>query len=147
VEEIPTGLSAFLTALAARDGARAAARFAEYVILESPIVLEPVVGRDQVAEAVSQILDVLDVYVVAHIIAGDGCFAVATNITIGSTELDGMDLIGINAEGKVASLVMHLRPMPAVVTLQNRLAAASGEPLLVLTEEPQGGRHDQRRKR
>ena len=58
VEEIPAGLSAFLTALAARDGVRAAARFAEYVILESPIDMEPVVGREQVAEAVSQILDV-----------------------------------------------------------------------------------------
>ena len=135
MEEIPSGLSAFLAALRARDAARAAARFAEYVILESPIDVEPVVGREQVAKSVAQLLDALDVFTVAHIIAGDGCFAVATNLTIGSTELDGMDLIGINAEGKVASLVMHLRPMRAVVTLQNRLATATGKPLLVLTEE------------
>lgn len=135
MEEIPTGLSAFLAALEARNGARAAARLAEYVILESPIDVEPVVGRQHVAAAVSRILDVVDEIIVAHVIAGDGCFAVATTLTIGNTELDGMDLIGINAEGKVASLVMHLRPLRAVVTLQNRLAAAGGTPLLVLTEE------------
>lgn len=134
VEEIPAGLSAFLAALRARDAIGAAAQLAEYVILESPIDVEPVVGRKQVAKVVSEILDVLDEFTVTHIIAGDGCFAVTTNIKMGTAELDGMDLIGINAEGKVASLSIHLRPMPAIVALQNRLAAASGTPLLVLTE-------------
>jgi hypothetical protein len=135
VEEIPAGLSAFLAALRARDAASAAAQLAEYVILESPIDVEPVVGREQVAKVVSQILDVFDEFTVTHIISGDGCFAVATNIKIGATELDGIDLIGINAEGRVASLSIHLRPMRAIVALQNRLAHANGKPLLVLTEE------------
>lgn len=98
------------------------------MILESPIDAEPVVGREQVVKAVARILDVVDEFTVTRIIAGDGCFAVATNIRIGTTELDGIDLIGINAEGKVASLAIHLRPMRAVVALQERLAPASGKP-------------------
>ena len=135
VEEIPAGLSAFLAAVQARDATSAAAQLAEYVILESPIDVEPLVGRAQVAQMVSQFLDVFDEFTVTHIISGDGAFAVLTNIKIGTTEIDGIDLIGINAEGKVASLSIHLRPMRAVIALQNRLARAGGLPVLTLTEE------------
>jgi RNA polymerase sigma-70 factor (TIGR02947 family) len=137
VEEIPAGLSAFLAAVRARDATSAAAQLAEYVILESPIDAEPVVGRQQVAKVVSQLLDVFDEFTITQIISGDGHFAVVTNIRIGTAEIDGIDLIGINAEGKVASLSVHLRPLRAIVALQNRLAPASGMPALTLTEEHQ----------
>lgn len=134
MDEIPAGLSAFLAALQTRDGTSAAAQLAEYVILESPIDVVPCVGREQVAKVVSEILDVVDEFTVTHIISGDGYFAVVTNIRIGETEIDGIDLIGVNAAGKVASLSIHLRPMRAIVALHNRLAPASGMPVLTLTE-------------
>lgn len=138
VEEMPAGLSAFLAAVQARDATTAAAQLAEYVILEGPINVAPFVGREQVAKVVSQLLDVFDEFTVTQIISGDGHFAVVTNIRIGTTEIDGIDLIGINAEGKVASLSIHLRPLRAIVALHNRLAQASGIPVLTLTEEHQG---------
>jgi hypothetical protein len=135
VDQIPARLSAFLAALQASDASSAAAQLAEYVILESPIDVAPIVGREQVAKTVSQILGVVDEFTVTEIISGDGHFAVVTNIKIGTTDVDGIDLIGINAEGKVASLSIHLRPMRPIVALQNRLAAATGLPVLTLTEE------------
>lgn len=135
MEEIPEGLSAFLAALQARNGLGAAAHLAEYVILESPIDVEPVVGRKQVAKALAQIVDVIDEFTVAHIICGDGHFAVATDIKVGTTELDGIDLVGINAEGKVASLSMHLRPTRGIAALQNRLTPDGGKPVPVLTQQ------------
>lgn len=135
MEEIPAGLSTFLAALQARDATSAAAQLAEYVILENPIDVEPVVGREQVAKVMSEILGIFDEFTVTHIIAGDGHFAIATNIKIGTTELDGIDLIGINSVGKVASLSLHLRPMRALVALQDRLATISGKPGPALTEE------------
>ncbi|WP_193047826.1 hypothetical protein [Mycolicibacterium baixiangningiae] len=119
----------------ARDAANAAAHLAEYVILEGPIAVEPYVGRAQVANVVSRVLEVIDEFTVTEIISGEGHFAVMTNIKIGTTEIDGVDLIGINAEGKVASLVIHLRPLRAIVALQNRLAPALAMPVLTLTEE------------
>lgn len=135
MDEIPAGLSAFLAAVQARDAASAAAELADYVILESPIDVEPFVGREQVAKVVSQILDVAESVTVNDIIVGDGHFAVVTTIKIGTTEMDGIELIGVNAEGKVASLSIHLRPMRAVVALHNRLVSVSGKPVLTLTEE------------
>lgn len=135
MDEIPAGLSAFLAGAQARDATNAAAHLAEYVILESPIAAEPYVGRAQVANVLSRTLEVIDEFTVTEIISGEGQFAVMTNIKIGTTEIDGMDLIGINAEGKVASLVVHLRPLRAVVALQNRLAPALAMPALTLTEE------------
>ena len=135
MDEIPAGLSAFLAAAQARDATSAAAQLADYVILEGPIDVEPFVGREQVAKVVSQLLVAIDEFTVTEIMSRDGHFAVLTNIKIGTTEIDGIDLIGINAEGKVASLSIHLRPMRAIVALQNRLARAGGMPVLTLTEE------------
>lgn len=135
MDEIPAGLSAFLAALQTRDATSATAQLAEYVIFENPFDVEPFVGREQVAKVVSQILDAIDEFTVTEIISGDGYFAVVTNIKTGTTEIDGVDLIGINAEGRVASLSIHLRPLRAIVALQNRLAPAIGMPMLTLTEE------------
>ena len=132
---MPAGLSAFLTAVQSRDATGAAAQLAEYVILESPIADVPYVGREQVGNVVARLIDAFDEFTVTEIIVGDGHFAVVTNARIGTTEIDGVDLVGINAEGKVASLSIHSRPLRAVVELQNRLAPALAMPVLTLAEE------------
>lgn len=135
MDEIPAGLTAFLAALQAHDAVGAAAPLAEYVILENPIAVRPILGRERVANVLAQLLEALDEFIVTEIISGDGYFAVVTNTRIGTTEIDGVDLIGINAEGKVASITVHLRPLHAIVALQNRLAPALAMPVLTLTEE------------
>lgn len=129
MEEIPAALSAFLAALRARDATSAATQLAPYVILENPIDPRPLVGRAPVTKALSRSLAVIDEYTVTHIIAGDGHFAVVTNIRVGTAELDGIDLIGINTEGRVASLVLHLRPVRTVVALQHGRAPLGGAPV------------------
>lgn len=134
MDEIPAGLSTFLAALRTRDAAGATAQLAEYVILENPFDVQPFVGREQVAKMLSQILAVVDEFTVTEVVAGEGCFAVLTTIKIGTTEIDGVDLISLNAESKVASLSLHLRPLRAIVALQNRLAPVSGMRMLTLTE-------------
>jgi hypothetical protein len=123
VDEIPAGLSAFLAAVLARDATDAAAQLAEYVILEGPIDVKPFVGRERVAQVMSQVLEAFDEFTITQIIPGDGDFAVVSNIKIGTTEMDAIALIGINAEGKVASLSIHLRPVRAIMALHERLAA------------------------
>ena len=105
------------------------------MILESPIADAPYVGREQVGNVVARLIDAFDEFTVTEIIVGDGHFAVVTNARIGTTEIDGVDLVGINAEGKVASLSIHSRPLRAVVELQNRLAPALAMPVLTLAEE------------
>lgn len=135
MDEIPAGLSAFLAAVQSRDAKGAAAQLAEYVILESPIADVPYVGREQVGNVIARLIDAFDEFTVTEIIVNDGYFAVVTNARIGTTEIDGVDLVGINAEGKVASLSIHSRPLRAVVELQNRLAPALAMPVLKVAEE------------
>jgi hypothetical protein len=135
VDDIPEGLSAFLAALRAGDAAHAAAHIAEYVILETPIDATPIVGRDSVQHTLAAILQVVDDLTIIETVSGDGSFVVVLSMKIDSEDVDGIALIGINAEGKVASLSSHLRPVRAVVALQNRLAALTGQPALRLIEE------------
>ena len=135
MDDIPRGLSAFLAALHAGDAAAAAAHIAEYVILETPINATPIVGRDRVQHMLAAVLEVVGQVTVVEILSGDGTFAVVISMKCGAEDLDGIELIGVNAEGKVASLSSHLRPVSAVVALQNRLAALTGQPALRLIEE------------
>ncbi len=134
MDDIPRGLSAFLAALHAGDAAGAAAHIAEYVILETPLDATPIVGRAEVQNMLAAILGVVDDVTVVEILPGDGIFAVVVSVKTGSEDLDGIALIGVNAEGKVASLSSHLRPVRAVIALQNRLAALAGRPGLRLVE-------------
>lgn len=134
MDDIPRGLSAFLAALHAGDAAGAAAHIAEYVILETPLDATPIVGRAEVQNMLAAILGVVDDVTVVEILPGDGIFAVVVSVKTGSEDLDGIALIGVNAEGKVASLSSHLRPVRAVIALQNRLAALAGRPRLRLVE-------------
>lgn len=134
-QSTPPGLTAFLAAVQARDAKRAAAHLAENVIMKSPIVAEPFVGRELVAVLVARLLDVFDRFEVIEILSRGDHFAVVVKIRVGDDEIEGVDVIALDDDGKVESLTIHLRPLPAIVALQNRLASALRMPVLALTQE------------
>jgi hypothetical protein len=130
---IPTGLTAFLDAMHAGDIDGVAAHTADNVTLKSPIVVEPFEGREQVMGVLSYLLDVADDFTVLEIMPGNGHFAVLVTITVGDTVVEGVDIMGVNSQGKVDAMSIQWRPLPAIVAVQNRLAPAIGIPVLTLT--------------
>ncbi|WP_142393474.1 nuclear transport factor 2 family protein [Mycobacterium sp. 4858] len=130
--DIPPYLKSFLEAMHARDATGAARHLAENVTLKSPIVVEPFVGRDQAAGILTYLLDIIDEFTVVDFLSSNEHFAAVFNIRAGSTNIEGMDYIHLDDAGKVDSMTISWRPLPAVVAVQNRLAPAIGVPPLAL---------------
>jgi hypothetical protein len=132
--EVPAGLTALLEALHAHDAERAAESLADDIVLKSPIFAEPFIGRDQAKGVIGHLLNAVDDFESTEIIGGNGKFAVLLKLKVGDTEVEGVDIVSVNDEGKVDSMTVQWRPLPAIVAVQNRLAPAVGVPVLTLTE-------------
>jgi hypothetical protein len=99
--------------------------FAEGVSFRSPVVFKPYEGREAVAAllgAVSQVFE--DFRYTDQVETGDVA-TLAFSARIGDRELDGIDLLRFDADGKVEEMAVYVRPMSGV----NALAEAMGRKL------------------
>jgi SnoaL-like protein len=99
--------------------------FAEGVSFRSPVVFKPYEGREAVATllgAVSQVFE--DFRYTDQVETGDVA-TLAFSARIGDRELNGIDLLRFNADGKVEEMAVYVRPMSGV----NALAEAMGRKL------------------
>lgn len=131
---VPPGLTALLDALHHHDADRASAHLADDIVLKSPIFAEPFIGREKATAVIVHLLNAVDEFQSTEILGADDTFAVVLTLRAGDTEVEGVDIVRVNGEGKVDSMTVQWRPLPAIVVMQNRLAPAVGVPVLTLTE-------------
>src|SRR3954469_11891095 len=103
--------------------------FTEDVVFRSPVVFKPYEGRDAVAlllGAVSQVFQ--DFRYTDQIETGDAA-ALAFSARAGDRELDGIDFLHFDDEGRVDRMAVYVRPMSGVNALaeamQKKLEEAS----------------------
>jgi SnoaL-like domain len=103
--------------------------FAEEVVFRSPVVFKPYEGRDAVAmllTAVSQVFE--DFRYTDQVETGDAA-ALAFSARVGDRELDGIDFLHFDADGRIARMEVFVRPMSGMHALaegmQKRLAEAA----------------------
>jgi SnoaL-like protein len=99
--------------------------FAEDVVFRSPVVFKPYQGRDAVAMllgAVSQVFE--DFRYTDQVETGDAA-ALAFSARVGDRELDGIDFLHFDDQGRVRRMEVYVRPMSGV----NALAAAMAKKL------------------
>jgi SnoaL-like domain len=132
--EVPTGLTALLDALHNHDADRAGDHLADDIVLKSPIFAEPFVGRGNATAVIRHLLNAVDDFESTGVIGGPETFAVVLKLRAGGTDIEGVDIVHVNAEGKIDAMTVQWRPLPAIVAVQNRLAPAVGVPVLSLTE-------------
>jgi hypothetical protein len=102
--------------------------FAKDVVFRSPVVFKPYEGREVVAMilgAVGQVFE--DFRYTDQVEAGDAA-TLAFSARIGDRELDGIDFLHFDAEGRVKQMAVYVRPMSGVNALaeamQKKLAEA-----------------------
>jgi hypothetical protein len=116
----------FREAAEAKDFSAIDELFAEDVVFRSPVVYKPYEGRDAVAMllgAVAQVLE--DFRYTDHVETGDAA-ALVFSARVGDRELDGIDFLHFDSEGRVDRMSVYVRPMSGVHALaeamQRRLA-------------------------
>lgn len=91
--------------------------FAEDVVFRSPVVFKPYEGREAVAlllGAVGQVFE--DFRYTDQVETGDAA-ALAFSARVGDRELDGIDFLHFDDEGRVSRMEVFIRPMSGMHAL------------------------------
>ena len=127
---------AFTSAIDAadRDGVRAA--LAEDVVFRSPVVFRPYEGHAMVSAILTEgAMNVFeDFRYIERFEEGDAA-ALIFEARVGDREVQGLDLLRFDAEGKIAELTVMVRPMSGL----NALAEAMGRQFERLGITPPAG--------
>src|SRR3954453_18650097 len=120
---------AFRAAAESKDFSAIDDLFTDDVTFRSPVVFKQYEGRDAVAMllgAVSQVFE--DFRYTDHLETG-GSAALCFSAKIGERELEGIDLLHFDGEGRINDMAVYVRPMSGVHALveamQKKLEEAS----------------------
>ena len=112
---------AFRAAAEGKDFSRADEILAPDVVFRSPVVFKPYEGREALAlilEAVIQVFE--DFRYVDQVETGDAAVLVF-KARVGDREVDGVDVLRFDAEGRVRELMVLVRPMSGVNALAEEM--------------------------
>jgi|SRR5215211_547615 len=115
--------TAFERAVRARDADAITAALAPDVRFRSPVVYRPYEGREAVSLVLRAVTEVFGEFeYVQRLEAGDGSIALIFRAKVGDRELDGLDLLRIDDEGRVSELTVMVRPMSGAQALATAMA-------------------------
>jgi SnoaL-like domain len=121
-----SGETTFERAVAAQDPDAIVAALAPDVVFRSPVVYRPYEGREAVGTVLRAVTRVFEEFeYVQRLEAPDGSVALIFRARVGEREIEGIDLLRFDDEGRVAELTVMVRPMSGI----NALAAAMADEL------------------
>jgi hypothetical protein len=113
----------FRAAAEAKDFSNLEEIFAEDVTFKSPVVFKQYEGREAVAMLLGAVVQVFeDFRYTDHTETGDTA-TLAFSAHVGDKELDGIDLLRFDADGKVKEMAVYVRPMSGVHALADGMKA------------------------
>src|SRR6266508_2072509 len=102
---------AFRKAAESKDFSAIEDLFAEDVTFKSPVVFKPYEGREAIGMLLGAVAQVfVDFSYTDHTETGD-CATLAFSARVGDRELDGIDLLRFDGEGKIREMQVYVRPM------------------------------------
>ena len=115
----------FRAAVESKDVSAIDVLFTEDVTFHSPVVFKPYEGREAVAMILGAVVQVFEDFRYTDQVETGDAAALAFSARVGDRELDGIDLLRFDGDGKVRELAVYVRPMSGV----NALAEAMGRKL------------------
>lgn len=98
----------------------------EDVVLHSPVLFRPFEGRDTVLVVLAHVAAVLEeLHYVSELSDGRGV-ALRFTARVGDRELEGIDFLELDEDGRVAELTVFMRPMSALTRFNERMAERLG---------------------
>jgi ketosteroid isomerase-like protein len=118
----------FRSAVERKDLSAVGGLFAEDVAFRSPVVFKPYEGREALGLLLGTVVQVFeDFRYVDQVESGDTAVLVF-EARVGDKQVDGVDILRFDAEGRIAEMMVMVRPMSGMHALaeamQERLEAA-----------------------
>jgi hypothetical protein len=98
----------------------------EDVELHSPILFRGFEGRDAVAAVLSHVAAVLEDLRYLDELHGERSVALRFEARVGDRELEGVDYLTLDEEGRVADLTVFMRPLSALTRFNEAMAERLG---------------------
>jgi hypothetical protein len=117
-------IHAFTAAMQCKDLQAMLTHMADDVILNTPLLAEPVKGKAALKQVVGPLLGVADQFEFREIMQGPRHVSSFFRLTVGPNELDGMDYWSLDEAGLIKEMTVLWRPIPAAMAVQNKLNAA-----------------------
>ncbi|HSS05020.1 MAG TPA: nuclear transport factor 2 family protein [Solirubrobacterales bacterium] len=116
----------FRLAAEAKDPEAMTATLRDDVVLHSPILFRGFEGREIVAQVLTHVAATLEDFAYTDELAEDGVVVLRFKARVGDRELEGIDFLELDAEGRVAELTVFMRPMSALTAFNEQMAARLG---------------------
>lgn len=103
--------------------------FADDVTFRSPIVFAPYEGREAIAVILGAVVEVFEDFRYTDQVESGDTAVLVFEARVGDRQLNGVDILRFDSEGRIGELMVMVRPMSGVNALaeamQARLAAAA----------------------
>jgi hypothetical protein len=95
--------------------------FAEDVVFRSPVVFKPYEGRQAVAMLLGAVVQVFEDFRYTDQVETKDSAALFFSARVGDKELDGIDYLHFDSEGRVDRMAVYVRPMSGVHALADAM--------------------------
>jgi SnoaL-like domain len=118
----------FRRAAEAKDLDRMVETLSEDVVLHSPILFRGFEGRDIVAQVLTHVAATLEDLTYVDELVDERTVALRFKARVEDRELEGIDFLELDEDGRVKELTVFMRPMSALTRFNERMAERLGVP-------------------
>jgi hypothetical protein len=112
----------FRAAAESKDFSAIEELFAEDVVFRSPVVFKPYEGRAAVAMLLGAVVKVFEDFRYTDQVETGDAAALAFTARVGDRDLEGIDFLHFDPEGRVKRMAVYVRPMSGVNALAEAMA-------------------------
>lgn len=112
----------FRAAVEAFDHEAIVATLADDVTMFSPVAHKPFEGRENVSGVLAAVMSTFTEFRYVDELEGDGTHALVFRAKVGDKDVQGLDHLVHDADGKVRELTVMLRPLSAIVAMGEAMA-------------------------
>jgi hypothetical protein len=112
-----SGADRFRAAAESGDGAGLLATLAPDVTFNSPVAFRPFQGSDAVGQVLAAVSETFEDFRYTDQLEGETAHALVFKARVDDKEIEGVDLLRLDPEGRVRELTVLVRPMSAMVAL------------------------------
>jgi hypothetical protein len=113
----------FRTAAENKDLDLLAETLREDVVLHSPVLFRGFEGRDTVAAVLTHVSATLENFSYTDELADGDTVVLRFKATVGDRELEGIDFLELDSDGRIRELTVFMRPFSALTAFNERMKA------------------------
>jgi hypothetical protein len=111
----------FRVAAEAKDVELMTETLREDVVLHSPILFRGFEGRDVVGQVLTHVAATLEDLTYVDELAAEKTVCLRFKAKVGDRELEGIDFLELDEDGRVAELTVFMRPLSAITAFNERM--------------------------